>query len=147
MLEQQICNIIEPALKSEGLVIVQVKYSNKILQIMLEHDDGRAIAIDECGKASKIISTLLDVSDMIDERYFLEVGSPGIERPLTKQEDYIRFIGKMAKVRLISQEHGRKRIKGTIINLENNKLTIKENDVEYVVDYSNISSANLVYQF
>ncbi|MDR2098510.1 MAG: ribosome maturation factor RimP, partial [Rickettsiales bacterium] len=78
----------------------EAAYSGRVLRILLERLDGSTPTIGECEKASKAFSANLDVEDLIQEKYLLEVGSAGIERPLAKPADYARFAGREAKVEL-----------------------------------------------
>ena len=99
---QKITQIIEPTLADMGFALVRVLYqgadTNNTLQIMIERADYSAMQADDCEKVSKALSAILDVEDVIANRYLLEVTSPGIDRPLVKLADYERFCGREAKV-------------------------------------------------
>ena len=120
-LVEKIENTIVPTAKSMGFDIVRVlvvgSSGKPTLQIMAEcpDDDDRKITLDECGTLSKALSAVLDVENtMGDKPYFLEVSSPGVDRPLTKPEDYERFAGKKVKVTTDTALDGRKRFNGIL---------------------------------
>ena len=69
-----------------------------VLDVRIDRRDGAAVTIDDCATASRAIEAKLDGSDLVSENYVLEVGSPGIERPLRSASDWRRFVGKHASV-------------------------------------------------
>lgn len=94
--------LIRPALAAKGIDIVQIKIvdgsKRKTLQILAENAATGRITLDECATASRTISALLDVEDVVAGAYNLEVSSPGIDRPLMKAADYEKFIGFEARI-------------------------------------------------
>jgi ribosome maturation factor RimP len=87
--------------------------SGPTLQIMAERPDG-TFSIDDCEKASRAISPVLDVADPIASRYHLEVSSPGIDRPLVRPADFETWAGHEAKIELTVAVAGRKRFRGVL---------------------------------
>ena len=73
---------------------------NPTLQIMIERKDRKNIALKDCEKVSRSLSTLIDVGDIISDQYTLEISSPGVERKLNSLKDYERFTGKDALIQL-----------------------------------------------
>jgi ribosome maturation factor RimP len=130
-LEQRIAAIVEPVANDLGYALVRVKITPEngtTLQIMAEDADGR-FAITDCERLSKDLSPVLDVEDPIDREYHLEVSSPGIDRPLVRARDFIRFIGHEAKVELGDMLEGRKRFRGEIVAADVDTVTIRLPDV------------------
>lgn len=147
VIEQQITSVIEDTLNDMGfeLVLVSVKAINsKIVEILIDKIDGRKVTVDDCAKASNAISVLLDVEDLIADAYYLEVSSSGLERPLVKFEDYNRFSGREAKIKLKELLNNKARYQGKIIKAENNKVYLKCDKQEVIIDYGLIENANLV---
>lgn len=105
--------LIEPVLDGLGFRLVRVKLSGSTLQIMAERPDG-SFTIDDCEQASRAISPILDVEDVISNRYFLEMSSPGIDRPLVRQEDFERWAGHEAKIEMAVPQAGRKKFRGPL---------------------------------
>ena len=119
---------------------------NPTLQVMIDVPDGsREINVDDCAKVSRALSAVLDEKDPIKDKYSLEVSSPGLDRPLTKPEHFVRFKGYTAKVETINEVDKRKRIKGVILGLdENNNVHIDMDGKEFVVAFDNIAKAKIV---
>ncbi len=105
--------MVEPVLDGMGFRLVRVKMSGSTLQIMAERPDG-SFTIDDCEQASRAISPLLDIEDVISSRYFLEMSSPGIDRPLVRAEDFERWAGHEAKIEMAIPQAGRKRFRGLL---------------------------------
>lgn len=150
-LELKISDIISPSLESMGYEIVRVQMQEgkrKTLQIMLDRADGKDISIDDCEKASRQISALMDVEDPIEGNYNLEISSPGIDRPLTRKKDFERFAGYEVKITLSFPHEGRKRFSGELHGLdgENVVLTLSDSKEKEQVKLplDQIASAKLV---
>ncbi len=124
MLNKLLTQIIEPALKDIGYLLVSLNYYAPVdkakkemrakLQILAEPVDLSDMNVEDCEKISRHIATVLDIEDPIQNAYNLEVSSPGIDRPLTKIDDFKRFKGETVKVRMNSMKDGRKRFRGKI---------------------------------
>jgi ribosome maturation factor RimP len=130
-LEQRIAAIVEPVANDLGYALVRVKITPEngtTLQIMAEDASGK-FAITDCERLSKDLSPVLDVEDPIDREYHLEVSSPGIDRPLVRARDFVRFIGHEAKVELADLIEGRKRFRGEIVAADDESITIRLPDV------------------
>ncbi|MBL8905525.1 MAG: ribosome maturation factor RimP [Rhizobiales bacterium] len=109
----RVAKLVEPVLDSMGFRLVRVKLSGPALQIMAERPDG-LFSIDDCERASRAISPILDLEDPIPSRYHLEVSSPGIDRPLVRAEDFERWAGHEAKIEMVAPQAGRKRFRGVL---------------------------------
>ncbi|MGB5823754.1 MAG: ribosome maturation factor RimP [Proteocatella sp.] len=75
------------------------------------------ICLEDCSKISRLISEMLDIKDPIIENYFLEVSSPGIDRALRKERDFVRESGKDVEIKLYKPMNGQKEFEGTLIGL------------------------------
>ena len=109
----RVAKLVEPVLDGLGFRLVRVKMSGSTLQIMAERPDG-SFTIDDCEQASRAISPVLDVEDVLSSRYFLEMSSPGIDRPLVRTEDFERWAGHEAKLEMAIPQAGRKRFRGIL---------------------------------
>ncbi len=120
----EVAQLIEPALRDLGFELVQVRLTGgtaqRTLQVMAEPvERGRGMTVDDCAEISHAISAVLDVADPIAGAYALEVSSPGIDRPLTRPGDFVRFAGFEAKVETAAPlEGGRKRFTGIVEGTE-----------------------------
>jgi ribosome maturation factor RimP len=146
----QVISIIEPSLVDLGYELVRVHFGggNKpMLQIMFDRVDGQEVAIEDCTLASRTISVLLDVADPITEAYELEVGSPGIDRPLTRTKDFASYVGFEAKVELKQAVDGRRRYRGVLLGLDDGHVRLENpdaDDVEIILPVSDVAKAKLV---
>ena len=149
MIEDKIKELIRPLVEGLGYSIVLVDFSKwqgktRLLQVFAEKSDGSPLSLDDCTTISRNISALLDTEDVINDKYNLEVSSPGIDRPLVTEDDFIRFSGETANVKFIKKIEDTGKVKG-IISLSDNKVKIQreaDNKI-FTTDFENISSAKL----
>ena len=125
--------LIEPEAQALGLALVRVKMfggkSDPTLQVMAERPDTRQLSIDDCAALSRRISEQLDVleaagRDPIDYAYRLEVSSPGIDRPLTRLQDFEDWKGHEARVTLAEPVEGRKQLNGILAGAAAGEITV-----------------------
>jgi ribosome maturation factor RimP len=112
----RVVRLVEPVLEGLGYRLIRVRMigaSGRTLQIMAERPDG-TMTIDDCETASRAISPLLDVEDLVSGSYDLEISSPGIDRPLVRPEDFERWLGHEAKIELAVPQDGRRRFRGIL---------------------------------
>ena len=139
--------IIEPSLEAMGYRLVRVAFlgsKRATLQIMAERIDDVPMTVDDCTEISRSVSALLDVADPIAGAYMLEVSSPGIDRPLTRPEDYDRFAGFEARIELGQPLDGRKRFRGRILGRADAYVRIVGDAGEVSLPLADISKAKLV---
>ena len=154
MREQQLKEIIQPALEDMGYALVSVSLDgrdgSKVLSVMIEPADrSGTVGVDECAKISRTVSTLLDVEDPIEGQYRLEVGSPGIDRPLFDADDFRRFEGFHAKIQLlvpVDVVSGRKSYQGKIVSVSEDGKTVMilMDNEEHELPIDGIQRAKLV---
>ena len=113
---------------------------------MIEHKDyEKELTVDDCAKVSRAISAVMDEKDPIENKYTLEVSSPGLDRPLTKIEHFKRYINYVIKLETINPVEKRKRFKGVIENVtDDNQVVMLMEGISYNIDYDNISKAKIV---
>ncbi len=149
MLEEKIRDITKPSIKALGYDLVKVIVKGgdrKVLEVLIDRLDGKPVGIQDCKQVSKNISAILDVEDIIDDKYFLEVSSAGIERPLVTLEDYERFKGRDAKIILYDLHEGKSKYRGTIESVNGEDISMKTNDGEDIVfSFNEIKKANLLF--
>ena len=150
---EKIEETVTPAINELGYDIVKLALNNygknRTLQLMIEKKSGDKITIDDCELISKEVSVLLDVLDPIKNKYILEVSSAGINRPLVKAADYIRFIGQNVLVKTYISKENNKIFIGLLEHADNDKIKIKlkeplqngDNFIELL--YEEISNARL----
>jgi ribosome maturation factor RimP len=142
-----IAPIIEPSLEAMGYRLVRIAFlgaSRATLQIMAERLDDAPMTVDDCTGISRSVSALLDVADPIAGAYMLEVSSPGLDRPLTRPEDYDRFAGFEAKIELAQALDGRKRFRGRLIGRTGDNVRVRAEIGEVELPFGDIAKAKLV---
>jgi len=127
---RRIEEIVAPTIVGMGFELVRVAMSRggATLQIMIEPADGRPMDVEDCATLSRALSAVLDVEDPLPTAYTLEVSSPGIDRPLTREKDYARWAGHLARMETAEPIEGRRRFKGTVLGLENGVVRLKLDD-------------------
>ena len=147
-IEDRISALIAPSLDAMGFELVRVLLQgqqNQTLQIMAERRDREPMTVENCADISRSISALLDVEDPIPSAYSLEVSSPGIDRPLTRLQDYERFAGFEAKVEAQRPVDGRKRFRGVLKGLDQaNNVRLEVETQEVLIPFADIHRAKLV---
>lgn len=147
--EVKLTEIIESALKVLDLELVGCEMHSQsgrsLLRIYIENEKG--VSIDDCERASRQISALLDVEDPFSGQYNLEVSSPGLNRPLFKKEHYERFCTKRVKIRLHALREGRRNFEGIIKAVEGDNVLVVVDDETFELPIDEIEKANLVPEF
>lgn len=139
--------IITPSVEGMGYEVVRVQLTGgerPVLQIMAERADRAAMTVEDCADISRALSAVLDVEDPISGAYTLEVSSPGIDRPLTRPNDYVRFAGFEAKVDMRVAVDGRKRWKGVLRGLEEGLIVLEHEQGMSRLPLDGVQKARLV---
>ncbi|AJS59129.1 ribosome maturation factor RimP [Paenibacillus sp. IHBB 10380] len=145
--------MIQPFLDEHAFELVDVEYvkegSNYFLRIFVDKEGG--IDIDDCGLVSEYMSEKLDGNDPVPDAYFLEVSSPGAERPLKKNTDVLKAVGKDVFVTVYEALGGLKEFEGRLLSFEDDVLLIevakKQKKTQYSVPYEKVASARLAIIF
>ncbi|MFD1171885.1 ribosome maturation factor RimP [Oceanobacillus picturae] len=145
--------LLRPILEPKNLELVDVEYikegKNWFLRVYIDKPGG--VDITECGEVSEELSEKLDNTDPIKEAYFLEVSSPGVERPLKTQEDFKNNINNNIFVKLYEPIEGEKEYEGILKSFDNDLLTIeykvKTRKKEVELPYDKIAKARLAVMF
>lgn len=144
---EKITEIVQPIAEELGLELVDVEIvkeaSNWFLRIYIDKDGG--ILIDDCEKLSKRVDPLLDAQlDLVESYDYLEVSSPGAERQLKKESDFIRYEGKTVEVKTYKPVEGKRAFEGELVGLVENKVVIKTETGQMEFPKEEVSSAKLV---
>ena len=141
--------LIDPVAGAAGFAVVRLRLMGgdhaRRLQIMAERPDG-TMPVEDCARLARAISQVLDDADPIRGEFTLEVSSPGLDRPLTRLEDFVAFEGFQAKLELDRLAEGRKRFKGELAGIEGEMVAINlEGEVETaLLPFAWITDARLV---
>jgi ribosome maturation factor RimP len=151
-LAARVANVVEAPLQAAGLRLVRVKISGEAgctVQIMAERADG-SMKVEDCEEASHLLSPILDVEDPIERAYRLEISSPGIDRPLVRRSDFVRWAGHRAKLELTLPFAGRKRFNGTLLGVEGEAVRLRrldareDEEAEVLLPLGDLAEARLV---
>ena len=140
--------LIAPILADNHLELVDAEYMMEggrwVLRIFIDKEGG--ITLDDCERASREISAVLDVKDIIHNSYILEVSSPGLDRPLTKSEDFIRYRNKKARIKTKLPIDGRRKFSVVIEGVDGNDVVARDSENRvWRISISNIEKARLEY--
>jgi ribosome maturation factor RimP len=146
---ERVYELIDPILRAMDIELVDVEYLTDkgrwVLRVYIDKNGG--VTVDDCARVSGEIEYPIDVQDIIKHEYVLEVSSPGLNRPLTKEKDYQRALGKKVKIKMSFPQEGRKNFKGYLKNLDDEYLHLEVNGQLFRLPRHDIMKANLVYDF
>ena len=146
--ERQILSLVTPVAEQIGMEIVRLRIQGgrrPHLQIMAERAGGAPTNVEDCASLSRAIAPMLDEADPIKEAYTLEVSTPGIDRPLTREGDFGRWVGHAAKVELVRPIDGRRRFSGMITGEDEDGAHLElDDETELVAHVQEMSKASLI---
>jgi ribosome maturation factor RimP len=129
-LSARVASIVEPVIEGLGYRLVRVRVSGSdgcTVQVMAERADG-TMTIDDCEICSRALSPVLDANEPVDRAYRLELSSPGIDRPLVRQSDFVRYADNLVKIEMAVAVDGRKRFRGQLLGAEGNMARLRRDD-------------------
>ncbi len=140
----------EPIIEDLGYELVDLEFikenGNRILRFYIWKPEG--ITIDDCQYISEIVGEKLDEIDVIQESYYLEVSSPGLDRPLKTDKDLKRNLGKDIEVSLYKNLDGKKKIVGELVDFNDDKIVVKEENSKLIeIERQLISKIVLAVKF
>ncbi len=151
-LAARVAHIAEPVLEGMGYRLVRVRISGAdgcTVQIMGERPDG-TMSIEDCEEVSRALSPVLDVNDLMDRAYRLEISSPGLDRPLVRRSDFDRYAGHLVKIEMNVPVEGRKRFRGHLLGAAGEAARLRRDDVspgepaEILLPIEDMAEAKLV---
>lgn len=141
--------LAEPLVAENGMELVEVEFvkegANQYLRLFLDKEGG--VNLDDCEKISKIISDFLDREDPIEQAYFLEVSSLGLDRPLKRAQDFQKYQGHQVIIKTYSPFEGKKELRGKLgLYDECNLNLFVENNREIAIPRKIISQVKLDWE-
>ena len=147
-LEARIADAIGPSIETMGYELVRVLILGRerpTVQVMADRADGSLISVEDCERISHAVSAVLDVDDPIPGAWNLEVSSAGIDRPLTRVKDWVRFAGHQARVEMLAPVEGRRRFTGRVLGADTKAATLRlEDGTDVVLPMGDVRRAKLV---
>ena len=125
--DARVARIVEPVAESMGYHLVRVRMNGNnggTLQIMAERHDG-TMNVEDCEALSRAVSPVMDVEDPIPQAYHLELSSPGIDRPLVREDDFARWAGHLVKLETREPIEGRRRFRGRVVSVGEDGFVIE----------------------
>lgn len=148
-LEEKIADLVTPAIDALGLTLWGCEYipagKDSTLRIYIDRPE-QGVNVDDCALVSRQISAIMDVEDPISSAYYLEVSSPGLDRPFFKPEQYAPYVNKTINVRTRIAEMGRRKFKGKLVAVEDTQILVEVDREVYEIPFSNIDKAHLVVE-
>lgn len=145
----KVADSIRNVVEYEGMELVAVEYQREsygwVLRVYIDKEGG--VTINDCSTISNQLGDVLDVTDAFLYPYKLEVSSPGLNRPLKKEDDFKRYIGENICLTTQVAIEDRKNFKGKLVNYADGSLYVAIDGKEYVVPYSAVRKAHLEYDF
>ena len=150
--EEQIWQLAEPILASAGMELVQVECLKMkgrwLVRIYMDRQEG-GVTVDDCALISNQLGDLLDVHDVPPGPYTLEVSSPGLDRPLHRDKDFLKYRGARISLRLEGKIEGRRHVRGELIDYEDaddgKVLVVKADGTTLRIPRKAVVKANLEY--
>ena len=142
--------VTEPIIEAFGMELLKVemltKRKGKILRLYIDKEGG--VSLNDCIKISRQINPVLDIENVIPGSYTLEVSSPGMDRPLTKEKDFLKYKGKKARIQIKEPIENRKNFQGKIVDVKEKVLVfgIEEGKIIEIPLFL-IIKANLIPEF
>ncbi|MCL1092630.1 ribosome maturation factor RimP [Shewanella kaireitica] len=148
-LERKLVEMLKAPVEALGHELWGLEYiqagKHSILRLYIDNEKG--IFIEDCAETSRQVSAVMDVEDPISTEYTLEVSSPGVDRPLFTAEQYQLYIGETVKVQVTMPVAGSRNLKGTVIGVEGQMLTLSVDGNELIIALDNIRKGNLIAKF
>jgi ribosome maturation factor RimP len=130
----------QKGLRLKRVYFMKEKFGN-VLRVVIDKKDG--VTVEDCAEFSKELNHILDVEDIIEGRYFLEVSSPGINRKLIDKEDFIDSVGKTIKVKLKSPINEKRVLAGRLKLVGEESFLLQVNFSSFNINFDNVQEAEI----
>lgn len=147
-IEESVQKMVNEVIENTDLELIDIEYVKegpfKYLKVYLDKLGG--ITVDDTADVSRSLNKKLDEKDFIKEQYFLEVSSPGVERPFKTDADFKKNIGEMVEAKFFKPLDGKKSVKGILIEKNEDTVVIQANEDNITLDIKDISKINKVLE-
>ena len=145
---QSVIELIEPGLLAKGLELVDVEFKkegkNWVLRVFIDKEGG--VTLEDCQKISSLVGDLIEVEEVIEPAYTMEVSSPGLNRVLKKEKDFIKFSGKKICVQCHAPLNGRKKFTGILADFKDQSIHLEVDGQLQTISINRVAKANLVIE-
>ncbi|MGB9628274.1 MAG: ribosome maturation factor RimP [Thermodesulfobacteriota bacterium] len=146
---QRVKGIVSPILLNEGMELVDIEYRREsrgwVLRLFIDKEGG--VTLENCAHISEELGRTLDVEDFIPNPYILEVSSPGLDRPLKKEKDFIKYLQHRIKVKTFDPIEQRRNFRGKLLRVTEGRIELDLEDRIIQIPLSNVAKANLEIDF
>ena len=140
---QKAKQLLKPTVEGLGFELCDVEfvkeYGDWVLTLYIDKPGG--VSIDDCELVSRTVDPILDEADRIEQQYYLSVSSLGLDRPLKKDADYQRNLGKRIEVKLFAPFEGKKEFKGELVRFDETSLVIRDGETERTLERKAVALA------
>lgn len=147
--KNNIIELIEPIINEESCELVDVHVTHeegrKIVRVFIDKEGG--VILEDCSRVSHAIEDVMEVEDVVDGKYHLEVSSPGLNRPLRTVEHYQKVLGQTVQFATKEKIDGRKRYKGILKDVSASNVVVEIDNKDFTVPLTEIEKSHLVYEF
>jgi len=151
--EEKLRQLAEPVLESYGMELVHLEClkmkSRWLVRFYIDRSEG-GVSLDDCALISNQLGDLLDVHDVPPGPYTLEVSSPGLDRPLSRDKDFLKYRGARINLRFEGKIEGRRHLRGELVDYEDGDggktLVVKAEDRVFRIPREAVAKANLEYE-
>jgi ribosome maturation factor RimP len=148
-IKERVSTLVEPVLSDQGMELVDLDYRREgrgwVLRLYIDKEGG--ITLDDCARVSQEIGTTLDIEDFMATPYTLEVSSPGLNRPLKKEKDFIKYRDRLIKVKTFAPIDNRRNFKGKLRGISEGQIEMEMNGGIITIPLANMAKANLELDF
>ena len=145
---QSVTELIEPGLLAKGLELLDIEFKkegkNWVLRIYIDREGG--VTLEDCQKVSRLAGDLIEVEDVIEPVYTLEVSSPGLNRVLKKEKDFLKYSGKKINIQCHAPMDGRKKFAGILTDFIDQSIHLKVDGKQHTIPLNLVAKANLVIE-
>ncbi|GAB6157592.1 ribosome maturation factor RimP [Desulfotomaculum varum] len=146
---EKVAEAVQPVIDEANLELVDVEYvkegGNWYLRVFIDKPGG--VDLDDCQAVSEKIDTILDQLDPIPQAYFLEVSSPGLERPLKKPADFQRFNGHLVNITTFAPVNGAKSFTGKLLDYTDEGVLLDIKGKQVMLPHQQVAAARLAVEF
>lgn len=149
---RELLGLIEPIVQDHGLELVDAELVRGRgpwqLRVVVDTPAGDGlVSVESCAHVSREIGSQLDASDVIDHRYTLEVSSPGLDRPLAREKDFVAASGSDVKIETRAPVDGRRRFKGRLLAFDGETASLEVDGRRYEIPFAQVAKAHVIYHF
>ena len=149
MMEKEIVDrvraMIHPIVLNEGMEVVEIEYRREsggwVLRLILDKEGG--VTLGDCTRVSQEVGRSLDVEDVIQTPYTLEVSSPGLTRPLKTENDFMKYRHRLIRIKTVNPIENRRQFKGKLLGISENRIEMEMDGGVFQIPLSNVAKANL----